>query len=124
VFEAIAQEGMGAIVYSPLAQGLLTDRYLKGIPHDSRASSSPFLTPDRISADVMGRVKALNAIAARRGQTLAQLALSWVLRLPVVSSALMGASRTAQVEDAVAALDGPALTAGELQDIESKLASG
>jgi L-glyceraldehyde 3-phosphate reductase len=124
VFDAIAHEGMGAIVFSPLAQGLLTDKYLKGIPKGSRAMKSKFLTPDKINAATVETASQLNGIAKRRGQTLAQMALTWVLRLPAVTSALMGASKVAQIEDAVAALKSEPLSAGELAEIEKVLASG
>ena len=123
VFAAISHEGMGAIVFSPLAQGLLTDRYLKGIPKGSRATSSPFLTPDRISRSLLQKIDALNGIAKVRGQSLAQMALAWALRLPAVTSALMGASRASQIEDAVTALEKPDFSSEELQSIDRVLAS-
>jgi L-glyceraldehyde 3-phosphate reductase len=123
VFDAIAHEGMGAIVFSPLAQGLLTDRYLKGIPKASRAARSESLTPEKVSAGAVQIAARLNNIANRRGQTLAQMALSWVLRLPSVTSALMGASTVSQIADAVAALQSPPLSAEELAEIETVLAS-
>jgi L-glyceraldehyde 3-phosphate reductase len=123
VFDAIAHEGMGAIVFSPLAQGLLTDRYLKGIPKASRAARSESLTPEKVSARAVQIAARLNNIANRRGQTLAQMALSWVLRLPSVTSALMGASTVSQIADAVAALQSPPLSAEELAEIETVLAS-
>jgi L-glyceraldehyde 3-phosphate reductase len=124
VFDAVAHEGMGAIVFSPLAQGLLTDKYLKGIPKGSRATKSEFLTPEKVSTTAVQTASRLNEIASRRGQSLAQLALAWVLRSPVVTSALMGASRTEQIEDAVAALQSAPLSAEELSEIEKILASG
>jgi L-glyceraldehyde 3-phosphate reductase len=123
VFDAIAHEGMGAIVFSPLAQGLLTDRYLKGIPKASRAARSESLTPEKVSGRAVQIAARLNNIANRRGQTLAQMALSWVLRLPSVTSALMGASTVSQIADAVAALQSPPLSAEELAEIETVLAS-
>ncbi|MWB97374.1 L-glyceraldehyde 3-phosphate reductase [Agromyces seonyuensis] len=111
--------GKAAIVFSPLAQGLLTDRYLDGsIPSDSRAATSRFLSPDRIGALYLERVRALHAIAERRGQTTAQLALSWVLRRPTVASAIIGASSVAQLEQNVAALDAAPLTDEEIAEIE------
>jgi L-glyceraldehyde 3-phosphate reductase len=124
VFDAIAHEGMGSIVFSPLAQGLLTDKYLTGIPKGSRATKSKFLTPEKVSATAVETASLLNNIAKRRGQTLAQMALAWVLRLPAVTSALMGASKVTQIEDAVAALKSEPLSAEELAEIEKVLASG
>ena len=111
LFPALEEVGAASIVFSPLAQGLLTDRYLAGdVPADSRAATSRFLSPDRISAEYLERARALDAIAKERGQSLAQLALSWVLRQPLVSSALIGASSVAQLEQNVAALDAAPLT--------------
>ncbi len=111
--------GAGGIVFSPLAQGLLTDRYLGGdVPETSRAATSRFLSADGIDAEYLARARALNDIAAGRGQTLAQLALSWVLRHPQVTSALIGASSVGQLEQNVAALEAPALTEDELAAIE------
>ncbi|GHF34457.1 L-glyceraldehyde 3-phosphate reductase [Streptomyces griseoluteus] len=96
---------VGSIVYSPLEQGLLTGRYLDGIPEDSRAASdSPFLRSDAVTEDLVGRLRALNDIAASRGQTLAQMALAWVLRGGRITSALVGASSTKQLEDSVGAI--------------------
>ncbi|MCS5735954.1 aldo/keto reductase [Herbiconiux daphne] len=111
--------GAGSIVFSPLQQGLLTDRYLDGqVPADSRAATSHFLSASGIDDDYLTRARALNDIAAARGQTLAQLALSWVLRHPQVTSALIGASSVRQLEQNVAALDAPPLTADEIAAIE------
>lgn len=116
--------GMGSIVFSPLAQGLLTDRYLKGIPSDSRAAEGRWITPDTISPAYLARAEGLNAIASARGQTLAQLALTWVLRHPQVTSALIGASSVRQLEDNVSALSSPALTDEELTAIEPLAVDG
>ncbi len=111
--------GAGCIVFSPLAQGLATNRYLDGaIPVDSRAATSRFLNPEQISPVYLERARALNEIAASRGQSLAQLALCWVLRQPTVTSALIGASSVAQLEQNVAALDAPPLTPEEIAAIE------
>jgi L-glyceraldehyde 3-phosphate reductase len=111
--------GIGAICFVPLAQGLLTDRYLTGdIPAGSRAATSPTLSGSQISADYLERVRALNALAEDRGQTLAQMALRWILRRPEITSALIGASSVAQLEQNVAALAGPPLTNAELAAIE------
>ena len=109
---------VGAIVFSPLAQGLLTDRYFKGIPEGSRASKAVFLKEYQVSEKYLTAALALNELAAARGQTLSQLALSWVLRKGIVSSALIGASSVAQLESNLAALDSPTLTQSELQAIE------
>ncbi|QFY13285.1 L-glyceraldehyde 3-phosphate reductase [Nonomuraea phyllanthi] len=115
LLDAVEEAGMGCIVYSPLAQGLLTDRYLDGVPADSRAATSRFLSADRIDRDL---ARDLNEIAAGRGQTLAQMALSWTLRDPRVTSVLIGASSVKQLEDNVACVDGPAFTEDELQVID------
>ena len=119
---AVGEEGIGCIVFSPLAQGLLTDKYLGGIPEDSRAAKAHgFLKPAQITDDKLSKVTQLNTLAQARGQTLAQMALAWVLRHEQVTSALIGASKVAQVEDAVGALAASSLTAAELQQIETIL---
>ncbi|MFG3044311.1 L-glyceraldehyde 3-phosphate reductase [Streptomyces sp. NPDC048241] len=111
---------VGSIVYSPLEQGLLTGRYLDGIPEDSRAASdSPFLKSDAVTEDLVARLRALNEIAASRGQTLAQLALAWVLRGGRVTSALVGASSTRQLEDSVGAIRNLEFDAAELARIDA-----
>ncbi|MFF3838194.1 L-glyceraldehyde 3-phosphate reductase [Streptomyces sp. NPDC001930] len=105
LLDALDDLRIGSIAYSPLEQGLLTGRYLDGVPEDSRAASdSPFLNQDAVTEDLVTRLRALNDIAASRGQTLAQLALAWVLRGGRVTSALVGASSTRQLDDSVAAL--------------------
>jgi L-glyceraldehyde 3-phosphate reductase len=125
LFPVLDEVGASAIVFSPLAQGLLTDRYLSGdVPAGSRAATSHFLSPDRISEEYLERARALNAVALERGQSLAQLALSWVLRVPQVASALIGASSVAQLEQNVAALDAPPLTDEEIARIEPYAAHG
>jgi len=125
LFPVLEEVGAASIVFSPLAQGLLTDRYLSGdVPADSRAATSRFLPPDRISPEYLERVRGLEAVATERGQTIAQLALSWVLREPLVASALIGASSVAQLEQNVAALDAPALTDDEISRIEPHAADG
>jgi L-glyceraldehyde 3-phosphate reductase len=121
VLDAVQRAGAAAIVFSPLAQGLLTDRYLNGVPEGSRAVTSPFLHTSDLTEDVLARVRALNGIAAERGQTLAQLALQWVLRTPVVVSAIIGASSVQQLEQNLGAVGGPDLTADELGAIEAVL---
>jgi L-glyceraldehyde 3-phosphate reductase len=124
LLDVLADEGIGCIVFSPLAQGLLTDRYLQGIPEGSRASKPHgFLRPSEITEEKIDKVRRLNALAQARGQTLAQMALAWVLRHPGMTSALIGASRVAQIDDAVAALKNLKLTDDELQAIEKILAA-
>ena len=118
LLDAVGELGVGCIVFSPLAQGMLTGKYLDGIPEGSRASRPSTLSPDRLSEDVLERIRALNEIAERRGQTLAQMALAWTLRDPRVTSALIGASSVAQLEDNVAALDRLAFTDDELAEID------
>ena len=119
----LAAEGMGGIVFSPLAKGLLTDRYFKGVPDDSRAGHDPrFLRPQDITEALLSRTKQLNELAKSRGQTLAQLALAWVLRHPTVTSALIGASRVSQVEDCVGATRNLKFTPAELMQIDQILA--
>jgi L-glyceraldehyde 3-phosphate reductase len=110
---------VGVIVFSPLQQGLLTNRYLAGEgPAGSRAAVGKFLTEDMITEGYLARARALDAVASARGQTLAQLALTWVLRDRRVTSAIIGASSVAQLEDNIAALSAPALTDEELAAIE------
>ncbi len=123
LLDALQDEGIGCIPFSPLAQGLLTDRYLGGVPSDSRAAKPHgFLKREQIAEELLGRVRRLNDLAQGRGQTLAQLALAWVLRHPQVTSALIGASRVAQIEDAVGTLANPDLSPEELESIEQILA--
>ena len=105
LLDVLGREGVGAIVFSPLGQGMLTDRYLDGIPEDSRAAREGSLSKSMLSDENLERVRALNEIAQRRGQTLAQLALAWTLRDPRVTSTLIGASSVAQLEDNVGALE-------------------
>ncbi len=120
---ALRDTGVGCIVFSPLAQGLLTDRYLKAIPQDSRAAKpTSFLKPEQITAELEARVARLNELALGRGQTLAQMSLAWVLRHPEVSSALIGASRIAQIDDAVKALANLDFSRDELDRIDAILA--
>jgi len=110
--------GMGSIVFSPLAQGLLTDRYLNGIPPDSRVAEGRWMSADVISDTYLTRARGLGEIARQRGQSLAQLAVTWVLRHPQVTSALIGASSVTQLEDNIRALKGAALSDDELAAIE------
>ncbi|MFP4975988.1 aldo/keto reductase [Paenibacillus sp. CN-4] len=118
----LEEEGIGTIAFSPLHKGILTDRYLNGVPADSRAAGpSVFLSGDELTPEVIGKVQKLNELAGRRGQKMSQMALSWVLRKGRVTSALIGASKVAQIEDAVAAVSAPDFTDEELQEIESIL---
>jgi L-glyceraldehyde 3-phosphate reductase len=125
LFPVLEDVGAASIVFSPLAQGLLTDRYLSGdVPADSRAATSRFLSAEEISAEYLERIRGLDAIAKERGQSIAQLALSWVLREPLVASALIGASSVAQLEQNVAALDAAPLDDEEIARIEPFAANG
>lgn len=120
--EVLEEQGVGSIVFSPLAQGLLTDKYLRGIPEDSRAAKpSVFLQKDQITPELVAKITQLNDIAAARGQKLSQMALAWVLRGGRVTSALIGASRVSQIEDAVAAVDNLDFSTEELSKIEQIL---
>ncbi|WP_373455898.1 aldo/keto reductase [Paenibacillus nitricinens] len=120
--DVLAEEGIGSIVFSPLQGGILTDRYLNGIAPDSRAAGpSVFLSENAITEEAIGKVRKLNEIAAARGQKMSQLALSWVLRGGKVTSALIGASKVSQIEDAVASLNAPELSTEELEQIETIL---
>ena len=118
LLDVLGDEGVGCIVFSPLAQGMLTDRYLGGIPEGSRASRDGSLSPALISDEALAKIRALDEIAQRRGQTLAQMALAWTLRDPRVTSTLIGASSVAQLESNVAALDRLDFTAEELAAID------
>jgi L-glyceraldehyde 3-phosphate reductase len=118
LLDTLGAEGVGCIAFSPLAQGVLTDRYLDGVPADSRARTSRFLHESDLTEEKLSRVRALNDIAKRRGQTLAQLAIAWALRDPRMTSLVLGASSVAQLEQNVAALDNLQLSAGELAEIE------
>jgi L-glyceraldehyde 3-phosphate reductase len=118
LLDVVEREGVGAIVFTPLAQGLLTSKYLDGIPEDSRVRRGLALSAEMLSDEVLARVRALNEIAARRDQSLAQLALAWVLRDPRITSALVGASSVAQLEQNVAALEHLDLDASELEEID------
>jgi L-glyceraldehyde 3-phosphate reductase len=118
LLDALGELGVGCIVFSPLAQGMLTDRYLHGIPEGSRATQHSSLSPDLLSEDALEKIRSLNEIAQRRGQSLAQLALAWALRDPRVTSALIGASSVAQLETNLAALDRLELSPDELAEID------
>jgi len=123
LLDVLAQQGVGSIAFSPLAGGVLTDRYLNGIPEDSRAASgSRFLSSDQLTPEKMEKVQRLNALAQQRGQKLSQMALAWVLRGGHVTSVLIGASKTAQIDDAVQMLNKRDFSADELARIEAILA--
>ncbi|MGI9532608.1 L-glyceraldehyde 3-phosphate reductase [Lutimonas sp.] len=124
LLDVLEANGVGSVVFSPLFQGLLTDKYLKGIPEGSRAAKSHgFLQSDQITDEKIQKVKALNEIAEERGQKMAQLALCWVLRDPRVTSVIIGASKVSQIEDAVGILDNLDFSDNELERIETILKS-
>ncbi len=114
----LREEGIGCIVFSPLAQGMLTDRYLQGVPEGSRASHPGSMSQDMLTDENLAKIRALNEIAKRRGQSLAQMALAWTLRDPVVTSALVGASSVSQLEQNVAALDRLEFSPAEIKEID------
>jgi len=118
LLDVLEQEGIGCIAFSPLAQGMLTDRYLHGIPEGSRASRHSSLSPDLLTDEALDKIRALNELAAKRGQSLAQMAIAWTLRDGRVTSALVGASSVAQLEANVAAVDNLAFTPEELEEID------
>jgi L-glyceraldehyde 3-phosphate reductase len=122
LLDALAEEEMGCIVFSPLAQGLLTDRYLEGVPADSRAAKPHgFLKREHVTEERLAKIRELNSIAQRRGQTLAQMALAWNLRHPGMTSVLVGASRVSQIEDNVGALKNLSFAESELAAIDQIL---
>ena len=118
LLDTLEEVGAGCIAFSPLAQGMLTDKYLDGIPEGSRASQGKSLSPDLLSDESLQHVRALNDIAAARGQSLAQMALAWVLRDPRMTSVLIGASSVAQLEQNVGAMDNPTFSEAELAQID------
>ena len=122
LLKVLREDGIGCIVFSPLAQGLLTDKYLEGIPAGSRASRpTGFLRPEHVTAEKVGKVRKLNELAKARGQSLAQMALAWVLRHKEVTTALIGASKVEQIDDAVKALDNLSFSSDELKKIDGIL---
>ena len=124
LFDVLIREGIGGIAFCPLAQGLLTNRYLAGIPADSRAGHDPrFLKPEHITDPKVAKIRRLDALAKTRGQSLAQMSLAWVLRQPGITSALIGASKVSQIEENVGALKNLKFTAEELANIEGILAA-
>jgi len=118
LLDVVEDEGIGVIAFSPLAQGMLTNKYLDGIPTGSRAAEDASLSTGFLTEDNLDRIRGLNAIATSRGQTLAQMAIAWVLRDPRVTTALVGASRWTQIEDSLGALDNPEFTDEELAAID------
>jgi L-glyceraldehyde 3-phosphate reductase len=118
LLDVLGEEGVGCIVFSPLAQGLLTDRYLDGIPKGSRVATGGAMSAEVLTEENLDRVRALNEIARRRGQSLAQMAIAWTLRDERVTSSLIGASSVRQLEQNVAALERAAFDAGELEEID------
>ena len=116
--DTLGELGVGCITFSPLAQGVLTDRYLNGIPEGSRASRNDSLSPDTITEETLAKVQALNAIAAGRRQSLAQMALAWTLRDPRITSTLLGASSVAQLEQNLGALENLEFSQEELDEID------
>jgi L-glyceraldehyde 3-phosphate reductase len=124
LLQVLEEEGVGCIAFSPLAQGLLTDRYLAGIPGDSRAAKPHgFLKPDQVTGEKLARARGLKAIAHARAQSLAQMAVAWVLRHPAMTSALIGASKVAQIEELVGALRRLDFSVSELKAIDAALAT-
>jgi L-glyceraldehyde 3-phosphate reductase len=124
LLDVLEHEGVGAIVFSPLAQGLLTDKYLDGVPEDSRVRRGNYFSSELLTEENIGRARALSEIAERRGQTLAQLAIAWALRDPRVTSALLGASSVGQLEQNVAALDQLTLDPAEAEEIDQHAVDG
>lgn len=123
LLDLLEEEGVGCIPFSPLAQGLLTDKYLKGIPSDSRAAKPHgFLKEDQVTPETIKRIASLNELAQERGQTLAQMALAWLLRDPRITSVLIGASKPAQLQDSLKCLDNTGFSTEELNKIEGILA--
>jgi L-glyceraldehyde 3-phosphate reductase len=124
LLDVLGKEGIGSIVFSPLAQGLLTDRYISGVPAGSRASRHGSFSPELLTEENLAKVRALNQVAQRRGQTLAQMALAWTLRDARVTSTLVGASSVAQLEQNVAALDKLDFSSDELAEIDRYATEG
>jgi L-glyceraldehyde 3-phosphate reductase len=123
LLDALEREGIGGIAFCPLAQGLLTNRYFGGIPADARASKDPrFLKPRDIAGEKIAKVVKLDELARARGQSLAQMALAWVLRQPAITSALIGASKVSQIEDNLGALKDLVFSAEEIRAIDGILA--
>jgi L-glyceraldehyde 3-phosphate reductase len=124
LISTLGELGVGCIAFSPLAQGMLTDKYLHGIPSGSRASEHSSLSPDQLNEQNLSRIRGLNEIARGRGQSLAQMAIAWVLRDSRVTSALIGVSSVAQLEDSVAALNNLSFAGEELAEIDRYASEG
>jgi L-glyceraldehyde 3-phosphate reductase len=124
LLDVLDREGVGAIVFSPLAQGLLTDKYLDGVPGDSRVRRGNYFDQRMITEENLARVRALNEIAQRRGQSLAQLAIAWTLRDPRVTSALLGASSVTQLDQNIAAMERLDFDPAELKEIDAHAVDG
>lgn len=122
--DTLKELGIGSIAFTPLAQGMLTGKYLNGVPAESRAADDKSLNPDMLSEQTIANLRSLNAIAERRGQTLAQMALSWVLRDGGITTALIGASKPEQIVDCVGALKNLEFTAEELAEIDQYSSNG
>ena len=122
--DTLKELGIGSIAFTPLAQGMLTAKYLNGVPAESRAADDKSLNPDMLSEQTIANLRSLNAIAERRGQTLAQMALSWVLRDGSITTALIGASKPEQIVDCVGALKNLEFTAEELAEIDQFSSNG
>jgi L-glyceraldehyde 3-phosphate reductase len=123
LLDVLEKNGVGCIPFSPLAQGMLTDRYIKGIPADSRAAKEHgFLKTQDITTDKLEKIKKLNELAVKRGQTLSQMAIAWLMRKPVITSVLIGVSSVEQLDANIATLDNISFTAEELEGIEKILA--
>jgi L-glyceraldehyde 3-phosphate reductase len=122
--DVLAEEGIGCIPFSPLAQGLLSDKYLNGVPETSRATKGSSFKPHMLSEANIASVRALNQVAAARGQSLAQMAIAWVLRQPAVTSALIGASKWSQIENCMGALENTAFSSEELAAIDRHAVDG
>ena len=118
ILQQARENGTGFIAFSPLAQGLLTNRYLNGIPEDSRIAKGGFLKKEALTKEVLNRIKALNEVATQRGQTLAEMALAWVLKDEMVTSVIIGASSVAQLADNLKAIENTKFTAEELETIQ------
>jgi L-glyceraldehyde 3-phosphate reductase len=124
LLDTLEELGIGCIAFSPLAQGMLTDKYVNGVPEGSRATRGGTLRQNMLSEDNIARIRALNEIAAKRGQTLAQMAIAWVLRDPRITSALIGARTVEQLDNSLAALDSPEFSPDELAEIDRFAAEG
>lgn len=124
LLDTLEKEGIGCITFSPLAQGMLSNKYLNGNPADSRVNANSSLSPDFLTEENLNNIKALNNIANARGQSLAQMAIAWVLRNPQVTTALIGASKVSQIEDCVGALQNTTFTHDELTEIDKYACDG